>query len=75
MSRAIRFNPEPTSRLLQVFDRRHRSRGCWLVAAESCARAELAKHRGGSMWRVDEDTAKLPHWGHVYRVVVGQVSA
>jgi hypothetical protein len=60
--------------MLQVFNRRRHSVGCWLAGAEAEARAELRKHPGGYLLLVDEYQAKLPHWGYFTRVVVGRVS-
>lgn len=71
----LRWNDRPSARLFQVFNRQRRSCGTWTAAAESKARTELAAHPGGYMLILDEYTAKLPHLGHCYRVVVDQVAA
>ncbi len=73
MSRAIRWNERPTSRLYQVFNGKHVASGCWHERAKDLALAQMRKFKRGYVLIVDEYTAKLPHLGYGYRVVIGRI--
>lgn len=69
MSRKLVWRTQPDQRLFEVFSRR-RLRLC--TTNEAAARAEFAKHRSAVLLTLDEYRAKLPHLGHIYRVVVAE---
>jgi hypothetical protein len=67
----LRWPAHPARRVYTVFNREHRSLGCW--SDEAAARAEFAKHPGATLVIADEYHAH--EYGHQMRIVVAEERA